>query len=275
MPLTLDADSDDPVFHYTQAFAQAQGSVVFSLSTATPAEIGAYFASLDWTARISSSSSVRFAYRIMTPDRHPEVQDISCIGPRTPLVFTVDGLINSGFCRYLIQYGESLGFTGAVICYHRSIGQVESKMKQHLRVFADCNELADQVFQSVQPYLPPALEDGSRLVGLNPRLRWLRYDEGDYVQVHQDGSYTAENGDRSLLTILIYLNDGFEGGCTRFFGSWTAVDQDEGVDVEPRMGRVCVMQHDVLHSGLVVTAGVKYCLRAEVLYEAAGVHANR
>ena len=77
----LDADSDDPVFHYTRAFAQAQGSAVFSLSTSTPAEIGAYFASLDWTARVSSSASVRFASRAMTPHTNPEVQDISCIRP--------------------------------------------------------------------------------------------------------------------------------------------------------------------------------------------------
>ena len=102
----LDADSDDPVFHYTRAFAQAQGSAVFSLSTSTPAEIGAYFASLDWTARVSSSASVRFASRAMTPHTNPEVQDISCIGPRTPLVFTVDGLIDSALCSCQVPAGQ-------------------------------------------------------------------------------------------------------------------------------------------------------------------------
>merc|ERR1712224_475380 len=58
-------------------------------------------------------------------------------------------------------------------------------------------------------------------VGLNERLRFLRYDQGTYFTSHQDGSYVRSNelgrerrGERSYITCQLYLNEGFEGGST-------------------------------------------------------------
>ncbi len=39
------------------------------------------------------------------------------------------------------------------------------------------------------------------------RLRFLRYDPGEYFKPHMDGSYERENGERSLITVHLYLNE--------------------------------------------------------------------
>lgn len=52
------------------------------------------------------------------------------------------------------------------------------------------------------------------LAGLNERMRFLRYEGGDYFRPHWDGSYVDRNGGgdgdgrerRSLLTVHLYLN---------------------------------------------------------------------
>ena len=39
------------------------------------------------------------------------------------------------------------------------------------------------------------------------RLRILRYDPGDFFKPHYDGSYRRDNGERSYITIQLYLNE--------------------------------------------------------------------
>ena len=60
-----------------------------------------------------------------------------------------------------------------------------------------------------------------------------------------------------MLTLIVYLNDDFEGGETDF---------DLGVCVDPRPGTALLFQHFLLHEGCKVTAGMKYVLRSDVMY---------
>lgn len=59
-----------------------------------------------------------------------------------------------------------------------------------------------------------------------------------------------------LLTFMIYLNEGYTGGETRF----------ESVSVAGKPGMALVFEHELLHEGAEVTAGVKYVLRSDVMY---------
>lgn len=49
-------------------------------------------------------------------------------------------------------------------------------------------------------------------VGLNERFRFYRYDVGQKFAPHTDGAYHSPTGARSLLTLLLYLNDDYTGG---------------------------------------------------------------
>jgi hypothetical protein len=57
---------------------------------------------------------------------------------------------------------------------------------------------------------------------------------------------------------MVYLNEGFGGGTTAF--------HDFDVAATPRTGAALVFQHQLLHEGCVVTSGVKYVLRSDVMY---------
>ena len=102
---------------------------------------------------------------------------------------------------------------------------------------------------------------------------------------HCDGSYETEDGSkRSFYTIHLYLNDSAQalgipegkegkdengeeylrGGATTFHSS----DLKRRLDVDPKAGRALVFQHKgLLHSGDRVTAGVKYTMRCDLMYE--------
>ena len=78
------------------------------------------------------------------------------------------------------------------------------------------------------------------------------------------------NGDRSKLTLLIYLNDGYTGGDT-IFSTDDFVDGVATVHskrITPRTGLTLVFRHELKHEGEELVDGRKYVLRTDVLYEA-------
>lgn len=90
---------------------------------------------------------------------------------------------------------------------------------------------------------------------------------------------TLENGDQlrqhSFLTLLLYLNDDFEGGETRFYSDDVHCRflRDRGDNktpahiVVPAAGQALLNIHPILHEGAAVARGVKYVLRTDVLYQ--------
>lgn len=99
--------------------------------------------------------------------------------------------------------------------------------------------------------------------GVCPRLRVLRYfaSEGHRFMPHFDRVVAEDDGRRSLLTILIYLNDGngddFHGGETCFLDTAevAAAESTAGhqtpssVPITPKAGRVVVFEHGLFHCG--------------------------
>ncbi|CAF1367586.1 unnamed protein product, partial [Didymodactylos carnosus] len=53
--------------------------------------------------------------------------------------------------------------------------------------------------------------------GVNPAMRLNKYKDGDYFSPHRDAQYAPSGDERSLLSLLIYLNDNYEEGETKFY----------------------------------------------------------
>lgn len=136
-------------------------------------------------------------------------------------------------------------------------------IRNNSRCIIDDEVLADKIFQRIKKYIPSEFK-GKQVVSLNERLRFLRYHPGERFEPHFDGCYIRENGERTYITVQLYLNEGAKGGETRMFGD----DLSVFYDVVPQTGMVLVFQHDILHSGNEVAEGVKYCMRSDVLYTA-------
>lgn len=92
-----------------------------------------------------------------------------------------------------------------------------------------------------------------------------RYINGCGLSIHSDGSAYDEINSSSY-SILIYLNDEFEGGRTVFVEDY---DDDEIVNenseyVTPKKGMILLLNQNKLHFAEKVSDGVKYILRGDI-----------
>ncbi len=173
-------------------------------------------------------------------------------------IFVIHSFLTPEECQALIDRSESIGYGDAPIT--TALGFVMARdIRNNERVMIDDVELSARLFERARVFLPEEWF-GWQLVGLNERLRFYRYDPGQYFAPHTDGYYERDNGERSHLTFMIYLNEGFEGGETTFRCG------REPIRVVPRTGMALVFYHKLVHAGAAVRAGRKYVIRSDVMY---------
>jgi hypothetical protein len=172
----------------------------------------------------------------------------------TDQIFTVDEFFTPQECEKHIALAEEAGFGDAPI--NSALGvQIRKDVRNNTRVMVTDVELANHLFGQIRDYIPLTL-DGWTACGLNERFRYYRYEVGQQFDWHYDGRYERENGERSKLTFMIYLNEGFEGGETSF----------ERLSIQPRQGQALFFIHELRHKGQPVVVGKKYVLRTDVMY---------
>jgi predicted 2-oxoglutarate/Fe(II)-dependent dioxygenase YbiX len=182
--------------------------------------------------------------------------DGDSIDGTAPLVFTITEVFTPAECEAAIARAEQLGFDAAPISAAEGF-VMRPDVRNNERAMFDDAELATELFTRVRDALPRRL-CGRRPAGVNERFRCYRYRPGQRFAPHYDGAFQRSRRERSELTFMIYLNDGFTGGRTVF--------HDFDVDVAPRCGMGLLFQHEVLHEGCAVESGVKYVLRSDVMY---------
>lgn len=173
-------------------------------------------------------------------------------------IYRLPHVFSAADCVRFIQQAEDFGFEPATINTETGVRFV-SAVRDNDRVIFDSDALAQEVWRRVAQQLPPVWM-GRGIAGLNERWRFYRYAAAQKFDWHVDGPFERSNGERSLLTLLIYLSDDYEGGATTF-------DVDgQLIDVRGDRGDVIVFPHRLRHRGSVVTAGTKYMLRSDVMY---------
>lgn len=146
---------------------------------------------------------------------------------------------------------EQIGWHEATILGDEGQQVKDATVRKCQRCYIDSTKLAGILFSKIASELPGA-------IGLNPRLRVLKYVAGDFFAPHFDASFEME-GQASQKTVLVYLSD--SGAATRF-----VCDSKLDLEVKPRAGDVLVFDHDLLHAGDAVLTGEKYVLRTDVMY---------
>ena len=182
--------------------------------------------------------------------------------------FVIDNLLTEAECEQLIALSERSGYACAAV----NVGGKQvfrDEVRRTSRCMVDVPVAAGIIFERLRPFFPPngPRAGWARCVGLNERLRFLRYDPGDYFKPHQDGNYERpaghpRAGDTSLLTLMIYLNTPAKGGETNFL----SYGGGRATSVMPTTGLALVFDHDLLHEGAPLFKGCKYCIRTDVMY---------
>lgn len=173
-------------------------------------------------------------------------------------IFTIPDFLSESECGEFIRLSEGAGYERAALS---TIGgpKIQPEIRNNDRHIWDDAETARKFWQRALPHMPRIL-DGRQALGLNERFRFYPYDPGQQFAGHVDAPFRRANGEVSLLTFMIYLNDSFEGGETKF---------DE-VTISPARGMALVFRHELFHEGAMVKTGRKYVLRTDVMYNPPG-----
>lgn len=215
------------------------------------------------------------AIQLMPPASSSEVwrEDF----PEIPGAFLLHNVLSDAECDQMLAMSEAMGYTE----------DAPVSLGRHIRQNENCVWIAepgmnDTLYQRCLPHLPADIAGGSP-AGINMRWRLYKYSTHDIFRPHTDGSWPGSGIDTatghlvrdmfhdrwSQFTWLLYLNDDFDGGATRFF---VHEDEDAAVpEVRPKRGAALCFFHgqhplSPVHEGGLVTRGTKYVVRSDVLY---------
>ncbi|KAF9126931.1 hypothetical protein BGW39_006231 [Mortierella sp. 14UC] len=199
----------------------------------------------------------------------------------------------------MIERAEGLGYDIALINVGAVPGAQGASAGVHMpgyrdgkRCIIDDTEFTAQLWHRIKAHVP-AVWEGRPVVGMNERLRFLKYFPNDQFAPHMDGEYrrTDGSGEVTKVTVQFYLNGegdveeggdglGLKGGETSFlsetyrFGGGgrdkkkkkDEEEEEARVAVTCRTGQALIFQHDLVHEGSRVLQGVKYVVRGDILY---------
>jgi len=179
--------------------------------------------------------------------------------------FVLDPIFSQAECEALIAASEKHGF-GAT--------NYPKSYRGNLRLITTDASLTSIVFDRIRAFLPPTVTDGGaqwELVGLNEMWRLAKYYPGDVFGAHCDARFERSKLERSMFTVNVYMNGGFEGGRTRFIGECEESGRPPIVAaIVPAAGRCLVFRQPpgqrLLHDGEQLRTGNKYLFRTDAMY---------
>ena len=188
--------------------------------------------------------------------------DVSQAGdaPEDCLAVVLDGVLSRAECDALVARATPhFSVPRAVRSDNGSVVPLQfANATKYQLVVHDDPRTGDELWRRIGPRIESALAPfqikalSGPPLGVCPRLRVLRYTDADHrFDPHYDRIVAEDDGRRSLLTVLMYLNDGggveFDGGETCFLNA-SCADAAPAV-VTPRAGRVVVFEHGLFHCG--------------------------
>lgn len=193
----------------------------------------------------------------------------------------IEGLLDPNECRALIEMTEGNGYEAALLNVGGGKQVLATDVRSSDRCVVDDKMLSTKIWDRISSVLSEEecpdmyTKFKTRPIGLNERLRFLRYDPGGYFLPHFDGCFVyAQDHEhpfyqcKTQVTCQIYLNEGFEGGGTSFLNPWRYRDSEvcEKVTWVPKTGSVLLFDHKMLHSGDLLVSGRKYTVRTDVVF---------
>lgn len=226
----------------------------------------------------TSSTKRRFKRR---NSRDIKVEDFS--GQLLPIIgeskfaIMIHNILTPEECEEIIELAEGSGFQPAAI-YDAATKTVH---RNCTRCIIDDHALAENWFKRILhslndtpheqkvkecPWMGHKHKEPLHAVSLNERLRVVKYSHGQFFTKHVDATFTrgsdagGREGEKSMVSVHFYLNQGYKGGITRFHGG------NRSFDVHTKMGSVMLFESTIPHEAAKVTKGEKYVVRTDIMY---------
>ncbi|KAJ1562131.1 hypothetical protein HK096_001719 [Nowakowskiella sp. JEL0078] len=185
--------------------------------------------------------------------------------------FSIQNFFSPEECDYYVSESLKLSFESIEWEYKKTY-------RDCVRVVAKSEQMGISLWNRLLPYL--SLDDIEEVrpfgfgatkgtwapVGVNPMIRFSQYNPGGHFAIHRDGGFVIHDDLRSIFTILIFLNEGFEGGETIFYSD-EVNDQNSPLTFVPTKGTALVFNHDCRHEGKTLISGSKFILRTDIMFE--------
>ncbi|MBS1636685.1 MAG: 2OG-Fe(II) oxygenase [Bacteroidetes bacterium] len=170
-------------------------------------------------------------------------------------IYLIEDFLTADECDNYIIWSEQKGYEEAKVQVYGTQMMMKAVRNNSRITFID-HELAGKIWDRFKPFAQERFAN-SHVLGLNEMFRFYKYEPGQRFKKHIDGSYIRNAEESSYFTLLIYLNDDFEGGETTF----------QYHTVKPKKGTALVFYHGIRHAGEPITRGTKYVLRTDVMYK--------
>ncbi|CAF3417371.1 unnamed protein product, partial [Rotaria sp. Silwood2] len=102
---------------------------------------------------------------------------------RNKLAFILLNVFTLKECQEWIELSEQRGYSPAKVNIGNGQEELITDYRNSDRCIIDDENMANILFQRIESFLPK-IYDGYHLVGLNERLRFLRYDPGQKFAPH-------------------------------------------------------------------------------------------
>lgn len=203
-------------------------------------------------------------------------------------LFVLENVLTNQECDNLIKLSDPH--------YAKLDDEYKIDERDSYRVLADDTYFSDVLYSRIQKYLHDdniinkdikpcgfGIEGKWTPLKINNCFRYSKYVKDSYgFAPHRDATYIENENIRSILTILIYLNDDFEKGNTIFYKTLqkrqtyqTVSDEMKGGYVERfrykvKKGSVLIFDHNMIHSGedlINSNSKSKYLIRSDIVFQ--------
>lgn len=169
-------------------------------------------------------------------------------------VFIIQHFLSNKECENFIKISEAKGYEEATVSTLEG-PKMMKMIRNNQRVIEKNPELSSLLWERIKTFIPES-KDFWTPISINEQFRYYKYNIGERFNKHRDGVFRRSSIEESRLTLMIYLNECFEGGETEF----------DTFNVKPETGTAIVFEHHLKHKGSKVLKGVKYALRSDIMF---------
>ena len=102
---------------------------------------------------------------------------------------------------------------------------------------------------------------------LNPILRFCKYNPSNKFKRHYDSGFNPDPlTERTFKTCMVYLNEDYNGGKTRFY--YYNSEYKSFLKLKAKAGMCLIFNQNIPHDGEQVENGYKYMMRTDMIYKA-------
>jgi len=171
------------------------------------------------------------------------------------IIWTIDGFLSNMDCDDLILFSEQKGYEAAKVSLPNGAKMIKGIRNNYRLIYSDI-QLANNYWSRLRQFCPKEIEN-NQASGLNEQFRFYKYESNQRFKRHVDGRFKRNETEESRITFMIYLNDDYVGGETKF----------DKVTIEPKTGTALCFIHEQKHEGCPVPKGTKYVIRSDVMYQ--------